>query len=260
METPRSRRITVANKWFWVALTGLVLTQPVWNEPVLKRLDIHTPEDRQLAELTLTSDRATRQVDNLQAQLREAIAATNAARAETATATRVADAARARLNMLALVQLSAAIRQNGRFDTELAMVLAAGESQNDMAPLLERVRPYAPFGIPSLPQLRRDLASQTSWSDRSVISAWRLAWVPGLVGWSRPVPPANDPTGALISQAHMLLLQEDLPAALAVIRQLPESTRAAVSDWIEDASARVSADALVRQVAIIAGQSTGAPQ
>lgn len=210
--------------------------------------------------MTLPSERLARQVDDLQARVQAAVAAVDAAHADAAAASRMAGAAQDRLSTLALIQLSAAMRHSGRFETELAMVWAAGGRLDDLAPLLERVRPYAAFGIPSLPQLRRDFAALTSRLGRGSEDAGKLAWMAGLVGLSRPVPVPGDEATVLVSRIRTLLAEDDLAGALVVARQLPEPARAIVADWLDDAAARDGAEALARHVAALAGKSTGTPQ
>ncbi len=239
----------------WPALALLVaFTLPFWQPPLLAHLQLRTPDSRRLAELALTVDRLGRQVDELQTQLREATGATASARADANAATDVARAAQARLSTLALIQLSVALRHPDPFETELAMVWAASGGASGLSPLLEQVRSYAAFGIPALPQLRREfsaLAGQFGWNGS------HLAWLARLVGLSAPAA-SPDATATLVQQVRDLLAEENLAGALAVARQLPDSARAKLSDWLDDAAARVAADELGRDVATLAGQSGGA--
>jgi hypothetical protein len=242
----------------WLVGLALVvsLSTPFWEAPLLARMHLSTPASQRLAQSALTADRLGQQVDDLQGLLRESIASTAAARLEAAAAAQAARAAQTRLSTLALIQLSAAMRHPGRFETELAMVRAAGGELDAFSPLLDSIRPYAAFGIPTLPQLRRDFATLSARLGQSGrYYSQYSAWLAHMVGVSAPSAPPEEGLHDLLARTAGLLAENDVVAAVAAARQSEGAARDALAEWLDDAAARAAADELAQHVAVLAAQS-----
>jgi hypothetical protein len=257
--TPKTRRIAIA------ALV-ISLMAPFVLDPILGTINLHTPLGFRVAETSGAIDRLEQRSAELEKQLAAASAQLAKLQADTAQTETGAAAVRARTGTLALVQLGAALRHPGAFDLELAMVRASGATPADMVPLLANVEPYAATGIPGVVQLQRDFAvlyARLEWGVHGYIP---VAWMHQLIAWPRSVilwhavevsPP--DPNAKFISDAAGQLTKDNLAAALAAARQVTGPNRALLSDWIEDASARVAADELQMRInALVVQRAFGA--
>ena len=83
-----------------------------------------------------------------------------------------------------------------------------------------------------------------------------------LIPWSRnggaPQPQADN-TSQLLTQAGTQIGAGDLAGAVATVKQIDAAQQEVLADWIEDANARVAADALAQRLSDqIAQRATGA--
>jgi hypothetical protein len=233
-----------------IAAIVIALTAPYWQGPVLGGLGLSPPAMRALAANRAALDRLDRQSAELEHGLGATTAELEQLRTGLATTTARATEALTRANALAVVELATALRRNGPFDLELATVRAAS-TDPAMTPLLDAVEPYAATGVPATARLRQDLARigmRITWTERGYVP---VAWVSRLLPWQRgaaAAPAQPDPAPKLLGQASAALDGGDLPGAVELVAQVGEPHQEAVSDWLEDARARVAADILVRRL------------
>jgi len=237
-----------------LAIVALIvaLTAPYWEEPLLGSINIHLPAVRALAETTSALNRLDRRTTELDQQLGAVTAQLGKLQAELTQTTERANAAADRAGTLAMVGLGTALRRNGPFDLELASLRAVSPNQGEMKPLLDQIEPYAATGVPTVARLRQELSRQSSriiWAERGFIP---IAWVSRLLPWThagaaQPAAPA-DPAPQLLTQANAQLASGDLAGTVAIVQQIGEPHQEALADWIEDANARVAADAISQRL------------
>jgi len=240
-----------------LAIAALVISilAPFGADALFGTLNIHTPGARRLAETSLVVDRLERQSAELEKQLATATTQLAALQAQSGQAATRAEASQNWTRTMALVELGAALRHPGAFDLELAMVRTSGAAPAEFAPLLAKVEPYSATGIPGLAQLQRDfssLRSRIEWVERSYMP---VTWMNKLIAWPRgaatshPVePPPQDTTGKLLTEAAGELARDNLSGAVLVAQKVTGPNRDALTDWVEDAGARVAADDLARRI------------
>jgi hypothetical protein len=169
------------------------------------------------------------------------------------------------LRTLALVQFGAALRHPGPFDLELAMARTSAATPPELDPLLAKIEPYAATGVPGIAQLQRDftvLRARIDWNEHGLMVP--MTWMNRLITWPRGAsssqsagPPQAEATDRYFSQAAGELAKDDLPRALALAQQVSGVSRELLSDWMEDAEARVALDDLARRVNDLVVQRLG---
>jgi len=251
---------------YGIAIAALIISvaAPFGEDALLGTLNIHTPMSRRVAEATQEVSRLTQRTAELEKQLAAATAQLARQQAQTGdTAARV-EKTLAWTRILALVQLGAALRRPGPFDLELAMVRSSGAAPPELDPLLVKVAPYAATGVPGIAQLQRDfmaLRARVDWNEHGYLP---MAWINRLMAWPRgasAAPPAEpsppDATGQYFRDAARELGKDDLRGALAVAQKVGGLAREMLSDWMEDAEARVALDDLARSVNDLVVQRLG---
>jgi hypothetical protein len=238
-----------------IAVIALVvaLTAPFWEEAILGSINIHLPLAHGLAENTQAIDALDRKTTDLDKQATGASAQLAKVQADLASITTQANAAAAVTRLVATVDLASALRRQGGFALELYALRAATPDLGTMKPLLDQIEPYAVTGVPSADHLRQDfsrISGRLSGMQQGGFAP--IAWVSGLWPWHRAaaatpgLPP--DPTPQLVAQANQALSNGDLPAAVDVVQQIGGANQEVLADWIEDAKARVAADAVARRL------------
>jgi hypothetical protein len=238
-----------------IAIIAIVisLTAPFWEAAVLGVVNIHMPMSRELAENSTALERLDRRTADLEKQL--VATTTQLGKLQTQlseTATR-ANAAVDRTGTLAMVELVTALRRAGGFELELAALRATTPDPGDLKPMLDQIEPYAVTGVPSAAQLRQEFArvsSRLQWSDRSYMS---VAWVTRLLPWQRAATPVAatvpaDNASQLLGQAFQQLGSGDLSGAVVTVQLIGGTHQEALADWLEDAKARVAADAVAQRL------------
>ena len=202
------------------------------NSRALERLDSRT------AALEQQLGAATTQLDRLQTRLAETTGRANA------TADRIAT--------LAMVELVTALHRAGGFELEVGALRATVPDAGELKPLLDQIEPYAVTGVPSAAHLREEfsqISMRIQWSQHSYLS---VAWMVHLLPWqhgasaAQPVAPGNTPE--LLHQASTQLGSGDMAGAVTTVQSIGGLPQEALADWLEDAKARVAADALVQRL------------
>jgi hypothetical protein len=267
--TEDTTRVPAGNSARTLAIIAIVisLTAPFWEGAVLGSINIHLPMARALADNAVALDRLDRRTADIELQLAVATAQLGQLQVQLAETTTRAKAAADRTATLAMVELVTALRRIGGFELELAAMRATAPDQGELKPLLDRIEPYAVTGVPTAAQLRQEfsrLSARIQWTDRGYLS---IAWVTHLLPWQRsanaaPAAAPADTTPQLLGQANGQLGSGDLAGAVATVQMVGGAHQEALVDWLEDAKARVAADAVTQRLNDQIGQrvSRGAAQ
>jgi hypothetical protein len=246
-----------ANSARTIAIVAIViaLTAPFWEGALLGSINIHMPMARELATSARELDRLDRRTAELEQQLGTATAQLGKLQTQVAEAANRANAAVERTATLAMVQLSTALRRSGGFELELAAFRAAVPDQGGLKPLLDQIEAYAVTGVPSSARVKQELDSlsyRIRWSGRGYLS---VAWVTHILPWQRSANAAQAAQAApqvdtprLLSQADTQVGNGELSAALATVQAIAGVDQEVLADWMEDAKARIAADAVAQRL------------
>jgi hypothetical protein len=177
-----------------------------------------------------------------------------------------AASAKSGASAIAFANLREAVGAGRPFAAELAALRSLMPDPVDLGVLPS----HADTGIPTVAELARNLAktvetsaapapqqapAETSFLDSMIASAKSavsIRRVGGDVGSAEP--------GAVLARAETALNQEDLAAAIKEVEALPTPARDAYTGWLDDARARVSANATLNTLESAVLASFGAPE
>jgi hypothetical protein len=197
----------------------------------------------------------TAQRGDIEALTNRIVTLENTVKTLTAAATEAApetDDRPARLSVAAEA-LRATVERGAPYQAELAAVQALGVDRAATAPL----QPFASQGVPSVSVLARELtalmaalegaaepaATDATFLDRLKANAQKLVRIT-----PAGAPPGNDPAD-VIARIKFDAAHDDIDAALADIKQLPDPEKALAGDWIKKVQSRDAAVAASRQIA-----------
>jgi hypothetical protein len=245
---------SAANKARTLAIVAIAiaLTAPFWEGPILGSINIHMPMTRELAENSQALDKLDRRTAELEKQLGAATAQLGKLQAQLGETSERANAASDRTGTLAMVELVSALHRSGGFELELAALRATTADPAAMKPLLDQIEPYAVTGVPTSSQLRQEfylISSRIQWTERGYLS---VAWVNRLLPWQHTVN-AGQATMAgntiqVLNQAYAQIASGDLSGAVATVQTVGGPHQEALADWVEDAKARIAADAVTQRL------------
>ena len=233
-----------------VAALAVGLTAPLWEGPVLAALGVRTPVERAAEYAALAVAREEQRIQDIGQRLAATNSQIAALRAELATASQGAERLALLTRTMAMVRLADSLRRPMPFAAELAVARAGGTDLGRVQPLLDRIGPYADTGIPGAAQLRREFDALRAQVGGRASST---AWLGDLAAWTRlrPAPKTN----AALDEATARVNDEDLAGALARLNSLGDAERAPFASWMQDAEARVAADALAQKVSDMVGEA-----
>lgn len=246
-ETPqRSSARTLA-----IIAIVIALTAPFWEGPLLASINIHMPMATELADNARALDRLDRRTSELEQQLGAATAQLGKLQTQLSETAGRANATADRTATLAMVELATALRRSGGFELELAAARGTLPDGSEIKPLLDQIEPYAVTGVPSIGHLRQEfsrIGARSQWLQRNYLS---VGWVMRMLPWQRsanaaPAPP--DPTPQLLSDAGVLLGSGDLSGTVALVQTIGGPSQEAFADWLDDAKARIAADAALQRL------------
>lgn len=235
-----------------VAALVISLTAPFWEDAALSTLGIRTPVGRAAEQSTLAAIRQDRRTEDISQRLAAAMAQITRQQAEFTTAMRRADQASTLIRTMALVRLNDTLRRPMPFAAELTVVRASGTDLGDLKPLLDQIEPYAATGIPGTTQLRQDFRTLYDQVARGS-GGGAASWVSSLTSWARSKPPSQttatiDPSLLLLQTASARVAEGDIAGALEATRKVGGDYKPVFATWVDDAQARVAADALAERV------------
>jgi hypothetical protein len=230
----------------------VALTAPFWEGALLGSINIRMPMANNLAENARALGRLDSRTAALEQELGAATSRLDRLQAQLAETTGRANATADRIATLAMVELVAALRRAGGFELELAALRGTVPDPGELKPLLDQIAPYAVTGVPSAAHLREDfsrISARIQWSQHSYLSvAWMVHLLPWRHGASAAQPVAPDNTPELLHQASTQLGSGDMAGAVATVQSIEGLPQEALADWLEDAKARVAADAVVQRL------------
>ena len=254
-ETQDTTRAPAGNPARTIAIIAIVisLTAPFWEEAILGSINIHLPMARELAANSSALDSLDRRTADLEKQLGAATVQLGKLQAQLTETTARANAAADRTGTLAMVELVTALRRPGGFELELAAMRATAPNAGELKPLLDQLEPYAVTGVPTTAQLRQEfshISTRIEWTERGYLS---IAWVTRLLPWRHTANAAQtaappDNTAQLLGQANAQIGSGDLAGAVATAQLVGGTHQEALADWLEDAKARVAADAVAQRL------------
>ena len=239
---------------------AVALTAPFWEGPLLASINLRTPDTIKVEQTALTAERNDRKIADAEQRLAAASADITRLQADLAqVARRGADTAR-NATMLAMIRLSDALRRTGPFETELALLHTSGADLAPIRPLLDQIEPYATMGIPGPEMLRQDFRTLQDRVARSERGLLPTGWMSDLVSWTRLPGTARstpaDTTLDLLRTAGGLLAEADVAGALDQAQTISAAYQPIFAPWLEDAKARVAADAVVAKVTALVAAGT----
>jgi hypothetical protein len=250
----RQAPLASGRRAYALAMAALVisLTAPFWEDAALSILGIRTPVGRAAEQSTLAAIRQDRRTEDISQRLAAAMAQITKQQAEFTTAMRRADQASTLIRTMALVRLNDTLRRPMPFAAELTVVRASGTDLGDLKPLLDQIEPYAATGIPGTTQLRQDFRTLYDQVVRGS-GGGAASWVNSLTSWARSKPPSQaatavDPSLLLLQTASARVAEGDIAGALEATRKVEGDYKPVFATWIDDAQARVAADALAERV------------
>lgn len=247
-----------------VALVA-ALTSAFWAPPLFRFMHLRTPTATALARQDVDIGRLNQTVADLERKLADTNANLTKAQQDAAAAKTAQTAAEARVGLVALVQLQAALRRPGPFDVELALARASNTDLGALEPALVAVEKYGTTGILVGSQLRqefRELADEMGRRDFKVIP---VAWINSLLGRAEPgvepgatVPPMER-ASAVADRVKERLATGDLDAAVAELSPLSGEAAALVESWLVEARARIAADTAIAKLSDRIGNGLARP-
>jgi hypothetical protein len=253
----------LARKAYGLAVAALVISiaAPFAADPLLGTINIRTPMSHRLAEATQQVSRLEQRSSELEQHLAAIMTQLAQQQTQTGQAAAQIDKIQVATRTLALVQFGAALRRPGPFDLELAVLRASGAAPPQFEPQLLKVEPYAATGVPGFAQLQMDFAGLRARVDRAEVGNMPMAWMNRLVAWPRGASsPSADPSqtdSKYLSDATSELNKLNLANAVAIVQPVAGLSRELLSDWIEDAQARVALDDLARRINDLVVQQQG---
>lgn len=230
----------------------VALTAPFWEGALLGSINIHMPMANNLANNARALERLDSRTAALEQQLGAAAAQLDRLKAALAATTGRANATADRIATLAMAELVTALHRAGGFELELAALRRTLPDPGELKPLLAQIEPYAVTGVPSTAHLREEfsrISMRIQWSRHSYLS---VAWMVHLLSWQHRAsvvqPGASDNTPELLHQAGTQLGSGDMAGAVATVQSMDGLPQEALADWLEDAQARVAADAVVQRL------------
>jgi hypothetical protein len=226
------------------------LTTPIWYDEVLRTLGVPSAVFRAQMEDSLVIARQERKLQDVQQRLGATVGQLAQAQAALAQAARRQEEASNWTRVLILARLGEALRVGQPFVAEMAMVRGVGATVGEFSPLMARVAPYAPIGVPTAADLARDFRRVTEPVLRPNRGLNPLSWATAV--WNAlpftPVVPDADPDRAALREAVAQLQSGNLIEAVTLARTVSGPLAAVVAGWLADADARFAADLLNQRV------------
>lgn len=237
--------------WLAGAAVLLALFAPALEDDVLGFFGIATPAARAQRELALTLSRQNQKLRDLDQRLATATEQLSANRAEMRQSALHGSDGAAWGRLLSLGRLADALRGATPFASDLAVAQAVGgHAIDEFAEDVAKLAAYAGTGVPTLRDIDTEfhrIADDILHPKSGILPAVLVRNLTGWDQWTRPAPPP-DPSPALVQAAAARLAEGDIEDAIARITQVGAPNDAAFAGWLEDARARVTADALVRRI------------
>jgi hypothetical protein len=227
-----------------VATLVLALTASLWGPLLLGSVNLMTVSEQD----AIASREATRKLESLVGGLDQRVTVATAAatrgQGDMAGFSRSQTQAEASMASLAITELGAALREPGGFQRQLALARGAGKSNPEFNDLVRLIEPYGETGIPTRHRLLRDFDRMHAAIAPSGAELTAMERLRRMVGR----PATDDEAGQGLVEVRRLLREDDFPAAITTARAIPQPRPQWLNEWLDDAVARVAADALIQRV------------
>ena len=134
------------------------------------------------------------------------------------------------------------------FSLQLSVARAVAALPDDIRKLLDQLAPYASIGVPEAARIDRDFAAIAARLGWNGPHSAPVAMVNRVIAWSRrQVADGTDQseeTSRRLAEASTELAAGNIAGAAETVGSLEGQARDNFADWLEDASARASADRL----------------
>jgi hypothetical protein len=244
---PRSSARTLA-----IIAIVVAITAPFWEGALLGSINIHMPMASDIADYARALGRLDSRTAALEQQIAVPTSQLDRLQTQLAETTGRANATADRIGTLAMVELVTALHRAGGFELELAALRGTVPDPGELKPLLDQIEPYAVTGVPSAARLRQEFSRinmRIEWSQHSYLSvAWMVHLLPWQHGASAAQPGVPDDAPELLHRASMQLGNSDMAGAVATVQSINGLPQEMLADWLEDAKARVAADAVVQRL------------
>ncbi len=237
-----------------VVALAVSLTSPLWFDSVVSVFGITTSVSRAQQEDAVAISRQEKQLQQFDRRLSDARADLAKVQSDLTLAARRQEESTVWMRIMAFARLAEALRRTMPFTTEIAMVRGAGAVAPDLVPLIERVGPYAPIGVPSAGDLDKDFMRLADPIIRPSRGLNPLNWIPGWLPFSRP-PAEPDPTRLAVRDAAANVAEGNYQGAIVVLRQVQGPIGEGFAGWIEDVQARQAADTIQRRADDLIGKA-----
>ncbi len=232
----------------------LALTAPLLEDSVLGLFGIATPASRAQQEAALMLARQEQKLRDLEQRLAGATAQLAATRDDLQQSTqrrtdRTTWGAWGRL--LSLGRVADALRGATPFASDLAVAQTVGAGIDEFKPELDKLSAYASTGVPTRTDIDREflrITNDTLHVNGGILPSGLARRLDTLNPFTPGSPATPDPAPELVQAAAARLAEGDVEEAVARIRQVGGTYQSAYAGWLEDAQARVNADALVRRI------------
>ena len=222
----------------------LALTASLWGPMILGSVNLLTESEQDAISSRDGTRKLESQVGALDQRVTAATAAAARAQADMAAFGRTQAQAEASMASLAITELGTALRDPGGFQRQLALARGVAKTTPEFNDLVRQIEPYAETGVPSRQRLLHDfdrMHGAIAPSGAELTAVERLRRMVGR-------PATDDVAGQGLVEVRRLLRDDDFPAAIAAARAMAEPRPHWLNEWLDDAVARVAADALVQRV------------
>ena len=227
-----------------VATVVLAVTAPLWGPMILGSVNVLPASEQDAIASRQATQTLERSVGALDQRVTAATAAATRGQAEMAGFSRSQTQADASMASLAITELGAALRDPGGFQRQLGLARVAAKSASEFNDLVRQIEPYGETGVPTRQQLLRDFDRMHAAIAPSGAELTAMERLRRLVGR----PATDDAAGQGLAEVRTLLREDDFPAAVTAARAIPQPRPQWLNEWLDDAAARVAADALIQRV------------
>ncbi len=229
----------------------VALLAPLLEDDLLGHYGFATPAFRAQHETALMLSRQEQKLRELEQRLNEAVAQLTATSADLQQSAMRSTDGVAWGRLLSLGRVADALRGPTPFAVDLAIAKSVGAGIDEFQPDLGKLSAYANTGVPTFADLNREfrrIADEALRPGRGILPTGLVRRLTELNQWTSSSPPPADPTPELVQSATARLNDGDLAETIALVRQVSGAYQGAFAGWLQDAQARVNADALVRRI------------
>ncbi len=230
------------------------LTAPFLEDTILGLIGAVTPASRAQQAAALTLARQDRKLRDLEQRLSAALAQLAATREDLQQSTvRRTDGTTwgAWGRLLSLGRVADALRGATPFASDLAVAQTVGAGIDEFRPDLDKLAAYSGTGVPTRADIDREfrrIADDVLRQNRGILPSGLVRQLDTLNPFTPSATKTPDPAPELVQAAAARLADGDIEEAIVRIRQVDGAYQGAFAGWLEDAQARVTADALVRRI------------